>query len=199
MERPSRPAFALLLAGLATIWLTMLLLGGHASPSDGILSHALHIPALVPAARAITWVGEWMVLLPLSVAAAALVFLRKGSRHGLLILAIVFSGRVLVELQKASFGRPRPDAAGRLVHVTSLSFPSAHAANTMVAALALALVAAPPAWRTRAVVLALLFTFTIGLTRPILAVHWPSDVMGGWAFGAFWTLLLVRLAEPRLR
>jgi membrane-associated phospholipid phosphatase len=29
--------------------------------------------------------------------------------------------------------------------------------------------------------------------RLVLQVHWPSDVAGGWAFGAAWTLLLVRL------
>jgi undecaprenyl-diphosphatase len=33
----------------------------------------------------------------------------------------------------------------------------------------------------------------VGVCRMILQVHWPSDVAGGWAFGAAWTLLLVRL------
>jgi undecaprenyl-diphosphatase len=29
-------------------------------------------------------------------------------------------------------------------------------------------------------------------------VHWPSDVIGGWAFGLLWVLLTLRLAERRL-
>ena len=86
--------------------------------------------------------------------------------------------------------------------VVSLSFPSAHAANSMIAWLGLALIAAPPRLRPAAVAAALALALLVGLTRLVLAVHWPSDVIGGWAFGAAWTLLLLRLLEgtsPPLR
>jgi undecaprenyl-diphosphatase len=42
-----------------------------------------------------------------------------------------------------------------------------------------------------AVVLSLL----IGTSRVMLGVHWPSDVIGGWAFGMLWVLLTLRPAE----
>jgi len=35
----------------------------------------------------------------------------------------------------------------------------------------------------------------IGASRVMLGVHWPSDVVGGWAFGALWVLLTLRRAE----
>ena len=40
----------------------------------------------------------------------------------------------------------------------------------------------------------LLLTFLIGLSRPMLGVHWPSDVIGGWSFGALWVLLICAMS-----
>ncbi|MDB5669673.1 MAG: phosphatase family protein, partial [Alphaproteobacteria bacterium] len=48
--------------------------------------------------------------------------------------------------------------------------------------------------RAPAIVVAVALSLLTGLTRLVLDVHWPSDVIGGWAFGAFWTVLLIRLA-----
>jgi undecaprenyl-diphosphatase len=192
MARP--PAFALV-AILAALWLAMLLLGGPASDADAILARIFHHPELVPAARLLTLLGNWDVLLPLTLVAAALLFFLASRRAALLYLVLILVGRLLVEGEKVAFGRARPDESGRLVEVATLSYPSGHAAYSIMAWLGLALLAT----RTRrqrgpAVALALAFAFLVGSSRLVLAVHWPSDVIGGWAFGAAWTLLLVRLA-----
>jgi len=43
--------------------------------------------------------------------------------------------------------------------------------------------------------IALTLTLLIGISRVYLGVHWPTDVLAGWAAGAGWALLWWGLAE----
>jgi undecaprenyl-diphosphatase len=49
--------------------------------------------------------------------------------------------------------------------------------------------------RKIAAAVAILLSLCIGTSRVMLGVHWPSDVVGGWAFGLLWVLLTLRPAE----
>ncbi|HEX8217250.1 MAG TPA: phosphatase PAP2 family protein, partial [Allosphingosinicella sp.] len=101
----------------------------------------------------------------------------------------------LVDLQKVQSARLRPVAHEHLVEVQTLSFPSGHAANSVMVYLSLALLlTATYPRRSLAVWAAVWLSILIGISRLVLGVHWPTDVIAGWAFGLFWTLLLLRLA-----
>ena len=65
-------------------------------------------------------------------------------------------------------------------------------------ALALALTA-PSRQRFAAASGAIMLSLLIGTSRVMLGVHWPSDVIGGWAFGILWVLLTLRPAERLLQ
>lgn len=197
MARHPAPAFVAAIALLMGFWLAMLLAGGPASPFDQRLLDAAQMDPLETAAWWLTWLGGWEVLIAATLAGAAWAAWRRGAREALLILASSLGGRVLVELQKFAFDRVRPDPAGHGIAVHSMAFPSGHAANSMAVWLALALLAAPPRLRVPAMLAALAISAVVGLSRLVLAVHWPTDVLGGWAFGAAWTLLLLRLFGPK--
>ncbi|MDT9598472.1 phosphatase PAP2 family protein [Sphingosinicella rhizophila] len=194
-----RPA-ALLFVALAMVWFLMLLFGGPGSVQDLGILEAAAIADLAPAAGWLTILGGGAVLVPLSVAVSLAMAIRGEKRRAFVLLGMVLVGRLLVEVQKMAFDRARPDPAGHLVAVHSMAFPSGHAAGSMTAALGIALVCtADPGMRRGAITLAVLFAFLVGASRLVLGVHWPSDVIGGWTFGAAWTLALVRLAGADAR
>jgi membrane-associated phospholipid phosphatase len=68
-------------------------------------------------------------------------------------------------------------------------------------AVALAIVLWPTRWRWPALIVALVYAVGIGLSRVYLAVHYPSDVAGGWALslavvGLVWLVVWERLGTP---
>ena len=54
-----------------------------------------------------------------------------------------------------------------------------------------------PSWRTKvaAVTAAVLVALLVGLARLSLAVHWLTDVLGGWALGTLWFAVVVVVSE----
>ena len=100
----------------------------------------------------------------------------------------------------AGIARVRPDLEPHLVVVKTSSFPSGHAASSTIFYLTVALVLAGGSrWRFTATAAAIILALLIGISRVMLGVHWPSDVIGGWAFGMLWVLLTLRLSERLFR
>ena len=185
------------LVALTAIWLAMLW-GGN-GPIDAGIYRALYVghqPVLVPIARFFTALGEPTVLISASVVIAILLWV-AGHRHlPFAFVAITMAGRGLSEAQKYWIARARPDLETHLVMVKTSSFPSGHANSSMIFYLALALIlASGTKWRGVAVAGALALSLMVGISRVMLGVHWPSDVVGGWAFGMLWVLLTLRLGQ----
>ena len=183
------------MAGLAGLWLAMLLLGaGEGDRAILLAFYAGDEPWLALAALGFTYLGNWPTVVVVTLIGAVWLLYRGKRRSALVLLVASFSGRLLVILEKAYFARLRPEEDLRLAEVHYQSFPSGHAANSMIVYLSIALLAFDdPEHRRWAVAVALLLSFLIGVSRPMLGVHWPSDVVAGWSFGLFWTLLVLGL------
>ncbi len=188
------------LLGLIVAWTVMLLFGGlEFDRGLLIFAYAGDHPWAAAAARWVTELGGMPVLLAVTGFGAAWLLVRREWRAAALLVSVSLTGRLLVSLMKDWTARVRPDAHGHLVPVESLAFPSGHAANATLVWLCLALLL-PTNERGRGLAIwaAVWLALAVGLSRVMLGVHWPSDVIGGWAFGLFWTLLLLHLSGLRV-
>jgi undecaprenyl-diphosphatase len=191
------------IAALASIWVAMLLLGaGGVDRQVYELLYAGNSPVLIEVARGLSAIGQLPVLLAIGFAWLLWLSWQGRGRAGFVLLIAALIGRALGELQKYEIARVRPEIEPHLVLVKTSSFPSGHATSSVIFGLTVALgLAAGTRWERAAVAVAILLALLIGTSRVMLGVHWPSDVIGGWAFGLLWVLisfpLSVQLARRR--
>lgn len=146
----------------------------------------------------ITSLGGFVVLTLLVLSVVIYLLIQGKWRNAIVVAGASASGVVLSESLKVGFGRPRPELVPQLAEVHSLSFPSGHAMLSAVIFLTLGALLARfhKRKRERALIMlyAVLVTMLIGASRVYLGVHWPTDVLAGWALGAAWAALWWLLA-----
>lgn len=140
--------------------------------------------------RDLTALGGTTVLALVTVGVIAYLLLVRRRATALLVAVSVLGATVLSGLLKWGFDRPRPDLVPHGVAVYSQSFPSSHAMLSAAIYLTLGALLARSQERVRVkaflIGVAVLVTVLVGASRIYLGVHWPTDVLGGWAVGAAW-------------
>ncbi len=116
----------------------------------------------------------------------------KGGRLAIFTLAASAGGLAVSSALKYTVDRPRPDLVPHGTLIYTSSFPSGHSMMSAVVYLTLAALVARLMEKKRlkgyALGIAMALTLLVGLSRVYLGVHWPSDVLAGWAAGAAWAL-----------
>jgi undecaprenyl-diphosphatase len=187
--------FTTLMATLAVALFVLIayivVIGGDPGPTPGdetAIELAGHLQAgwLTDLSKVITFLGSGVFVWSLTAVCAALLTARRRWAEFWVLLA----GMAIIQISfpeiKDAVDRPRPE--GGLVHTHGSSFPSGHAAHSVLYIwLAVTIVLRlRPGMARRAAVLTtgLVLTILIGLSRVYLNVHYLSDVSAGWALGA---------------
>jgi undecaprenyl-diphosphatase len=182
---------AVLAVALFVLIAYIVLVGRDPGPTPGdetaiTVAEALHCGFMTGFSKVFTFLGSggfvWALTL---VCAAALAWRRRWTE-----VCVLLAGMALIVIGfhelKAAVDRPRPPDP--LVGTSGSSFPSGHAAHSVIyvwLATTIVVRLRPGMARAALVVVAgIALTALVGLSRVYLNVHYLSDVSGGWALGA---------------
>lgn len=158
------------------------------------------IPWVTTLARGLAFLGSPPVIVAIAAVGtlAGFAWRRVRGAAWTLPLAVVGAG-VLIQGIKIAFHRPRPTLFSPLLHESGYSFPSGHSLIAIVVygLLGYFLMSAFKRHAARFAVgaLTVLFVILIGLSRPYVQVHYPTDVLAGWAVGLPWLVTCLVLHE----
>ena len=187
--------FALMWIGYASHWNWLM-------GVDSAWLEAGHRYSVAHPGWATTWNGFCTVLGPTAFRLLTLIVIvvslvRRNFRVALFLVVSVELTGLITEIVKYVANRPRPASA--VVSSPSTSFPSGHAFGVMAGVLALLTVVLPVIHRSLRVwliALGVLTVIAIGIGRVVLNVHYPSDVVAGWALGYAYFVACLLLVPP---
>lgn len=150
------------------------------------------------AIRDVTALGSATAIVSAALMAIGYLLIRGERRVALIFVVAIAGGELLNTALKNSFDRARPEAVERLVDVHSYSFPSGHAMGASIFYLTGAALLGRSLLRRREryylLGCSIVLIGAIGFSRVYLGVHYPTDVLAGWAAGTAWATLCWELA-----
>jgi len=149
--------------------------------------------------RDFTALGSTGVLAVMVLAIAGFLAITRKGHAASFVLASVAGGVLVGQTMKWAYARPRPELVPHGTEVFTASFPSGHSMMAAVVYLTLgALLArteADRAVKIYVLAVAVLLTMLVGVSRVYLGVHWPTDVLAGWALGGVWALICLLVMQ----
>ena len=146
----------------------------------------------------LSWLGSGRALIPFEALIFILLVVNHKHRHAMFWVFAVGGATVLNLLAKQVFARARPDLWISILPEPTFSFPSGHAMQSMAVACGLVALVWTTRWRWPVMILAAVFVPVVGLSRIYLGVHYPSDILAGWAASFAWVIgLRAVFLQPR--
>lgn len=202
MERENKRGFSylfIIFAVLGSVYTCIkVAMSSHFWIDEKVVGLFSHVPkSVIPFFIQVTEMGDKKGIGVAAILALAWLLLKKRNYLGAAALALsVAIGNEVSKLLKDFFERPRPDLE-HLVLVKSYSFPSGHAMVGMIVYFMIAYLlleeAKTKAGKITIAVITAILLILIGASRIILQVHYPSDVLGGYALGYLWVMIWILL------
>ncbi|OUA09756.1 phosphoesterase [Bacillus thuringiensis serovar finitimus] len=143
----------------------------------------------------VSFIGSKRIYFPLLIILVMYFLVRKKLLSALLLTINYYGSRYLNSMLKLWYERARPDVT-QLVTATGYSFPSGHTMNATAFLGFIAYVTITEERITLHKKLLIIFiasfvVLSISVSRIYLGVHYPSDILAGWAAGSSWLVLCV--------
>ncbi|CAN7258284.1 phosphatase PAP2 family protein [Pseudoxanthomonas sp. LjRoot143] len=149
-------------------------------------AHAMAGPALDRFFIFISAIGYQWGVVPVDIALTIGLLIARRWREAT-FAGVSFAGSALLNMAtKQFFQRDRPTLWESIAPEHTFSFPSGHAMGSATLAMVVVLLCWHTRWRWLAVALAGSFALLVGVSRIYLGVHYPSDILGGFAAGIAW-------------
>ena len=184
----------LLLVGLG--WLSQEVLEKESFQFDTAILLGIHQwanPTLDQFMLSLTRLGDPEVVVVVVVVGLGWLLQRQRWAEAKMLMIACLGAVILNQGLKLFFARPRPLLWTRLIAETSYSFPSGHALGALVLYGFWAYVLATrfPQKQKLIYTISVLLISAIGLSRLYLGVHYPTDILAGYAIGFLWLVVCV--------
>ncbi len=176
-------------------------LGGESGPIDKAILLYIHnhvSGTFTGFFETVSFTGSAKFLFPLVALVTAGLLWAKHQFNALLVSGSVIVAAVMIYLVKMAVGRVRPMLWETELYWGS-SFPSGHTLAVAACATAITLVVSRlwPKQGMLALSLAIVWTILVAVSRLVLGVHWPTDVLVAACIGAFLPLVMSVFFELR--